>query len=206
MTSREAPNLMARARANIEELGFFGLYPSRLRSYRAPDSASTFWDQSEYSSEDHEQNIDALRNTLDVHAGESNRTPWLTTGIGVVSVKYAAPNFRYTSVSLADDRMAYRQGLHFVRHDIDLHETKGIKARTRIYPTLSKTFANFTTSDAAWAMSYPVLSRHPEAVSREIQETLLSPHELEPATTQSIKETFPDRNFALRHWVGVKID
>lgn len=206
MSELQPPGYLSRVRANIEELAFLIPTPYGVREYHRPGVNAGFWDGSGYDEEAHAKNISILEDTLDIQGNETDRTPWLTSGIGVVAVRHGRKRYDFTSVNLADDYMSYRQGLHFVRQDIRVHPHKGIKARTRIYPTISKTIANFTTSDAAWAMSYPVLARNPQAASDHLEEWLIAPHELAPATPESLHDIFPLRHFALKHWVGVKLD
>lgn len=205
MSELQPPSKLSRFRANIEELVFVIPTPYFVREYHGPGVGAGVLDRSSYDEEAHSHNISLLETALKIHAHESDRTPWLTSGIGVLALKQGSKKFDFTSVNLADDHMSYRQGLHFVRQDITVHPNKGIKARTRIYPTISKTIANFTSSDAAWAMSYPVLGRNPEAASAHLQEWLAAPHELAPATAENLQEIFPMRHLALKHWVGVKL-
>ena len=206
MSELQPPTRLSRVRANIEELAFLVPTPYGVREYHKPGVDQGFWDGSGYEPELHEKNIALLENTLAVHGDENDETPWLTSGVGVVAVKHGSKKYDFTSVNLADDGMSYRQGLHFVRQDVRVHPDKGVKARTRIYPTVSKTIANFTTSDAAWALSYPTLNRDPQAISEHLAEWLVAPYELAAATPENLHDTFPLRHFALRHWVGVKID
>lgn len=206
MTELQPPDKLSRVRANIEELVFVIPTPYGVREYHRPGVGEGFWDGSGYDEETHAKNITILEKTLEIQGNDSDRTTWLTSGIGVVAVKHTNNKYDFTSVNLADDHMSNRQGLHFVRQDVRVHPTKGIKARTRIYPTISKTIANFTTSDAAWNMSYPVLARNPQAASNHLEEWLIAPDELAPVTPESLQDIFPLRHFALKHWVGVKLD
>jgi hypothetical protein len=180
------------------------MIPYRLRRYRAPDQEPRKFDSSAYTSYLHNQNLKLLAKTLEMHGQDSNRTPWLTTGIGVIAVRNTGPKWDFSSVYIADDKMSYRTGLHFARHDVTVHEDKGFKGRTRIYPTAQRTIQLFTTSDAAWSMSYPTINEDPVAASDMIEEMLTAPHELEIASPESINDIFPHRHFALRYWVGVK--
>jgi hypothetical protein len=204
-TNLSTPSVQYRIRANIEEFPFVYI-PYSLRQYQEPGSREGFWDISGYEEESHEQNLSLLGRVLEVHGGDADRTPWLTSGIGILAVKHTRDRFDYRSVYLADDRMSYRQGLHYVRQEISVHTKKGLKARTKIYPTISKLIANFTSSDAAWAMSYPVFRRNPEAASEHLEEWLTAPHELGVVTKDKLEDIFPLRHFALRHWVHVKLD
>lgn len=188
-----------------------GLYlqswtPYKFRPYYEPGAEKGEFDDSAYTTELHDQNLDLLERTMETHAAGTERTPWLTSGTGVVRVAHDGEVFDFASVQLADDRMQFRQGLHFTRQDVTVHYEKGLRARTRTYPTLKRMVQLFTTSDAAWSMSYPTLGHNPKGASEHVQEQLSSPHELEPATAESLTDIFPLRAVALKYWVGVRAD
>lgn len=182
--------------------------PHGLRPYYQPGGEPGKFDESTYTVQLHERNIALMERVLALHAYEGDETPWLTTGTGVARVERSGEEpeeFGLTSVYLADDRMDFRQGLHFVRQDIQVHTERGLKARTRTYPTLKRIVSLFTSSDAAWSMMYPTLNHNPKAASDHLAERLASPHDLEPATPEGLKEIFPLRPAALRYWVGVRL-
>lgn len=180
------------------------MIPYGLRRYRVPDQKPRNFDSSAYTSELHDRNLELLAQTLEMHGRGGNRTPWLTNSIGVIAVRNKGPKWDLSSVYIADDRMSYRTGLHFARQDVTVHEERGFRGRTRVYPTLERTIQLFTSSDAAWCMSYPTINKDPVAASDMIEDALTAPHELEVATADRINEIFPQRHFALRHWVGVR--
>lgn len=179
------------------------MIPYGLRRYRAPGQTPRKFDSSAYTSGMHERNLTLLANALAMHGHGASRTPWLTTDIGVVAVRKIGPKWDFSSVYTADDGMSYGTGLHFARQDVTVHEEKGFKGRTRIYPTFERT-VSLLTSSAARFMSYPTINAHPAAASDMLDEMLWAPHELEVATADRMDEIFPHRHFALRHWVGVK--
>jgi hypothetical protein len=181
--------------------------PYRFRSYYEPGGERGRFDESEYTEELHAQNLALLERTMEVHADGGERTPWLTSGIGVVAVERSDEEFDFSSVSLADDKGHFGQGLHFLRQDVTVHPKKGLKARTRMYPTLrriKRTFTDPTAASPAQAFMYPTISHNPGRASEHLQELLEATHELEPATTRGLKEIFPLRPMALRYWVGVR--
>ncbi len=180
--------------------------PYRFRPYYELGGEQGKYDESAYTEELHERNLKLLERTMDVHADGGEKTPWLTSGIGVVAVERSDEEFDFTSVCLADDRGDFAQRLHFLRQDVTVHPERGLKARTRTYPTLRRMAGLFTSSDAAWALMYPTLTHDPEQASAHMKEWLEATHELEPATAQGLKEIFPLRPTALKHWVGVRLD
>jgi hypothetical protein len=183
--------------------------PYGLRPYYKPGRESGAFDESAYTEQLHASNIGLLERALETHADGGDETPWLTTGTGVVMVERSGDEgdeFEFASVYLADDRMDFRQGMHFVRQDIQVHAERGLKARTRTYPTLRRMINLFTSSDAAWSMMYPTLNHNPKAASDHIAERLASPHDLETATPEGLKEIFPLRPMALKYWVGVRLE
>jgi hypothetical protein len=148
-----------------------------------------------------------MKRALDWHGDEAERTPWLTNGTGIATVKHLGDErFDFASVNFEDDRMAFAQGAHFVRQDIQVDTKAGLKARTRTYPTLGRLAALLTSSDAARSMMYPTLDHDPKAASAHLNEWLSVAYEIEPATTEDLKEIFPMRPLALRYWVGVRLD
>jgi len=178
--------------------------PYALRHYHRPGSPQTFFDHSGYSQESHSRNLNLLATMLDIHGNESGRTGWLSNGAGILAVKHSGLKFKFRSVQYMDDSMQYRQGVHYVQDFVTVHEKRGLKAKTKVYPTLGKLAANFTSSDAVWVMSYPSLREDPEGASAHLAEWLQAPHDLEPIDNAGIKKMFPERHAALRHWVRVK--
>jgi hypothetical protein len=181
------------------------MIPFGFRSYYPPGSEAGRFDESTYTNELHSRNIALLEQTVEAHAEDSESTPWLSSGTGVTRVGHPGEAFDFSSVYSGDDGMQFRQGLHFVRQDVTIHPEKGLRARTRVYPTFGRMVQLFTTSDAAWSMSYPTFNYNPKAASRHIEEWLASTHDLEPATAKGLKEIFPLRPLALKYWVGVRL-
>lgn len=178
--------------------------PYRFKPYYEPGAEQGEFDSSAYAERLHSRNLELLERTIEVHADEAGRTPWLTTGLGVVAVERSWDKFDFTSVSLADDKGHFAYGLHFLRQDVTIHPEKGLKARTRVYPTLRRVISLFTSADAAWALMYPTIDSDPEEASKRLREQLMAPHELESVTAESLKELFPLRPVALKYWVGVR--
>lgn len=171
--------------------------------YIRPGSTGRKYDSSQYGGAQHAANLELLNRSADV-LGADERKKWFTTGLGTVMLAKSGATFDFASVYAADDDGRHRVGVHFVKHQIRVHEDKGIKARTLIYPTIGRVVSIYTSSDAAWVMDYPTLNRDPELMSEHLAESLTAPHELAPLTAESLEKIFPVREFALKHWVGVK--
>lgn len=167
-----------------------------------------------YTPQMHNENLSVLRRTANIHLPpKANRTPWLSNGIGAVALEKQDGGYKYSSVCIADDGMdesqgpfgrGYAHGRHFVRQDISVDESRGIKSKTRTYPTLRRFIGLLTSSDAAWSMMYPTFDDHPGWSSKHIKEWLTPPEDLEVITPEMFNSMFPGRHFTLRYLIGVK--
>lgn len=164
-----------------------------------------------YTQELHTQNLELVRNSLDVFGGlveEEVATPWLKSPSGLVRTQEKEFHYEVQVVETRDDGF-FGLPRHFVKHTIKLdeqgiHEKSNTKLYMRVRQHLGVILMNRPIS-AGMMLGYPSIWLNPQYTSKVLVEHLGNAEALTPATRRMLSGLYISRSQVLKHWVGVKL-